>query len=196
MGIQARPMMGAGQSWEMLEYVTIATATQIANTTTETIMVPDFSFTPGWFSQGRPVRYTVFGDMSTVITTPGTATARLRWGGVAGTSLAASGAFAPDPTAASTNVSVMFQWYNTCRSSGTAGSMFCMGLAIWNDYDDASATTIVGNLNMSLMPVSAPAVTSSINTVSANALSPTMAFSVATSGTNFQSHLAFLESLN
>jgi hypothetical protein len=96
----------------------------------------------------------VFFDWSTVITTPGTITLRLRQNTIAGTAMATSGAFAPDPTAASTNVSGMVEFYTVCYTLGASGTTKTMGRVGWNDFDDASATSIIGNLNMNLIPVS------------------------------------------
>lgn len=184
------------QSWRETLYSIIADGAQVLNTTTETIMVPDFSIPANYMYQGRTLKYTLFFDQSFVITTPGTSTLRLRWGGVAGTVLAASGAFAPDPTAAQTTRSGCVEWYVVCRSIGTAGSMFTMGRMWLNDYDDASATSLQGNLNMTVAPTNAPAVVSSLDTTTAKALSPTVAHSVATATTQTTCHLAVLEALN
>jgi hypothetical protein len=189
------PLRNSLQTWEETLSTIVASGTQVSNSSTETILVPDVSLPANFMYQGRSLKYTLFGDSSTVITTPGTIIHRLRWGGVAGTSLCASGAFAPDPTAAATNLGWMVQYYLVCRSIGTAGSMFCMGQINWSDYDDASATTITGNLNMGVAPTSAPAVTSSLDTTTTKALSPTVTHSVATAGTNSQCHIAVLEAL-
>jgi hypothetical protein len=182
------------QSWEECVYATVADGAQILNSTTEAIMLPDFTLPAGYMYQGRVLKYTILGNMSTVITTPGTATARIRWGGVSGTTLATSGAFAPDPTAGSTTVSVMFEFWTVCRAVGASAASMTMGRATWNDFDDATATTVVGNLNMMMIPVSAPAAVN-INTLTANALSPTLAFSVATATTQFTSHIGLLEAV-
>lgn len=177
--------------------VMIADGAQVLNTTTETIMVPDFTFAADYMEIGDAFKYTLFFDWSSVITTPGTATFRLRWGGVAGTPiLAASGAYAPDPTAAGTTISGWIEYYLVCRATGTAGSFFCMGRMNLQDFDDATATTLKGNLDMGVIPVSAPAAATSADTTTAKALSPTVAFSVATATTQLTNHLAFLESLN
>lgn len=168
---------------------------QVLNTTTETIMVPDFTFAADSLEVGDAFKYTLLGDISTVITTPGTITFRLRWGGVAGTLLAASGAFAPDPTAASTTVSYCIEWYIVCRATGSSGSLFAMAIIEPNDYDDATVTALKDNLNMKLAPVSAPAAVT-VNTTTANALSPTVQFSVGTATTQLTNHIVILESLN
>ena len=186
--------LGSMQSWRETLYTTIADGTQILNTATETIMIPDYTLPAGYLYPGRTLKYTLFGDESTIITTPGTLTIRLRYGGVAGTVLAASGAFAPDPTAASTNQSICTEFYVVCRAVGTAAASYTMGKIVRGDIDDASAATIVGNLNMMMVPATAPA-SVNINTTTANALSPTWNSSSSTATTQYTNHLAILEAL-
>ena len=170
--------------------------TQILNTTSETIMVPDFTFAADYFEIGDAFKYTLLFDHSTVITTPGTHTFRLRYGGVAGTSMAASGAYAPDPTAAGTTLSEMLEYWFVCRSVGSSGSFFTMGRFTPNDFDDASVTTLKGNLDMLMIPASAPAAVSALDTTTAKAISPTYTSSVNTATTQVTNHIAILESLN
>lgn len=182
---------GSSQSWREVLRSMIADGTAITSAS-ETIMVPDFTIPAGYMYPGRTLKYTLFGRQSTVITTPGTITLRLRWGGVGGTALAASGAFAPDPTAAATNLTVGVEWYVVCRAVGSSGSLFAVGTVEWSDYDDATVATIVGNLNMRLAPTATPAAVT-VNTDTANALSPTYQSSVATA--SFTNHIAILEAL-
>jgi hypothetical protein len=185
----------SAQTWRETLYATIADGAQVLNTVTETILVPNFTLPANYLYPGRVLKYTLWIDNSTVITTPGTITHRLRYGGVAGTSLAASGAYAPDPTAASTTVSGYIEYYFVCRAVGTAAASFTMGRMWLSDNDDATATTVVGNLNMHVIPSSAPAAVN-IDTTAANALSPTVTHSVATATTQTTCHIAILESLS
>lgn len=169
---------------------------QVLNTVTETIMTPDYLIPADTMESGDLFKWTLLFDHSTVITTPGTITFRLRFGGVAGTLLATSGAFAPDPTAASTTLSGMLEWWTAVRGlPGTAGPSFSMGRVTWNDFDDASATTLKGNLDMQMAPTSAPAAVN-IDSTADKALTPTVQFSVATATTQLTTHIAYLESLN
>lgn len=187
---------GSFQGWEEVLSAPTADGAAISATTSETIMVPDFTLPANYMVQGRMLKYTLFFDNSTVITTPGTVTLRLRWGGVAGTTLATSGAYAPDPTAASTTVSGYVEWWLIARAApSAAASSFTMGRMFLSDIDDASATSIQGNLNMHVIPVSAPAAVN-IASNAANALTPTAQFSVATAGTQLTNHLALLEAVN
>lgn len=174
--------------------IDFADGTQILNSTAETIICPDFNFiaNDSRIYQGAAFNIKCFGDMSFVITTPGTVTFRVRWGGVAGTVLAASGAYAPDPTAALATRSYMLDIDLVWRSTGAAGSAFCMGNMVIGDVDDASATTLQGNLAMSLLGsagANTPAVVSSLDTTAAKALSVTAQFSVSTATTQLTNHM-------
>jgi hypothetical protein len=183
------------QGWEELLYAPIVDGTAVTGSA-ETIMVPDYTLPANYMTVGKTLKYTLWFRQSTAITTPGTITLRLRWGGVAGVLLAASPAFAPDPTAAATALSCFVQYYLICRSDGASGTFFCMGQWSGTDFDDASTATIVGNLN-SLTFGSAgsgtPA-TASVDTTTAKALSATYQSSVTTG--SMTAHMAFLESLN
>ena len=186
----------AVQYWRQPESIVTASGTAIASTTTETILVPNVTLPAGFMYPGRTIKYTLYGEAGFVVTTPGSLTFRLRWNGVAGTVLAASGAFAPDPTAALASRSWKVEFVTTCRSAGTAGSLFTMGNMQINDFDDATVTTIINNLNMSVIPANTPAVVGSIDTTASVPLSVTAQCGVATAGTTVQCHLAILESLS
>jgi hypothetical protein len=169
----------------------IADGTQILNSSTETIICPDFQFSANdsRIYPGAALSVECYFDCSFVITTPGTLTLRLRWGGVSGSVLAASGAYAPDPTSALTTRSGYVKFDTTWRTTGAAGTAMTMGFMHINDFDDASATTLQGNLNMGVIPSNTPAVVSSLDTTAAKALSVTAQFSVSTTGTQLTNHL-------
>lgn len=191
-GLSAFAPMNSLLSFQETLYATIANGTAVT-AAAETIMVPDFTLPANYFKVGRVLRYTVWHKQSTVITTPGTITHRLRYGGVGGTLICASGAWAPDPTAASTDLTCCVQYYVICRSDGATGTVLGFGRYDGNDFDDASATSLKGNLDMNLIPVSGAA-TATINTTTANAITPTYQPSVATA--SMTAMLAILESLS
>jgi hypothetical protein len=189
---------GSINSWEEVLFSDYAAGAQVLNTTTETAMLASAkipTLPANYLVAGRTLKWTLFFEVSTVITTPGTITFRQRQNTTGGTAMATSGAFAPDPTAASTSVSGSLELFTVCRSSGATGTTITMGRLLLTDYDDASATTIIGNLNMTLVPVSAPA-TVTTDTTAALTLLPTVQFSVATATTQLTNHLAILESMN
>jgi hypothetical protein len=188
------------QSYYAPLVVDIADGTQVLNTTTETILFPDYTFAANdpLIRVGSAIRIQCYFDMSFVITSPGTVTMRVRWGGSGGTVLAATGAYAPDPTAALANRSGKLEALIVVRSIGTAGSMFCMGTWTLNDYDDATVTTLQGNLAMGAFGsagANTPAVVASLDTTTAKALSVTVQHSVATATTQTTGHLRIVESL-
>lgn len=183
---------GSGLGWEEVIYTPINDGTAIT-AAAETILVPDFNIPASYLTVGKVLKYTLMGRQSTAITTPGTITFRLRWGGVAGVAVVTSGAFAPDPTAAATNLTWMSEWWMQCRSVGATGSVMGWGRIEWSDYDDATTATIVGNLNMRLAPAATPAV-ATVDTTIDKLLSATYQSSVTTG--SVQAHAAILEACN
>ncbi len=177
------------QGWREVLSTTVADGTAVTAAATETILVPDYSIPAGYLDQGRTLKYSLFGRMSSAITTPGTFTFRLRWGGAAGVVLAASGAIAPDTAAAATNVAWTMQFYMVCRSIGTSGTAMAWGMGWLNDV---IATTAGLSAQMAVFPDAAAVAT--IDTTIAKALSPTVTNSLGTA--SVQCHHALLESLN
>ena len=178
---------GSRNSWiELLYYVTAQTA--ISATSTETIMVPDFTLPANYLAAGRCLRYTLIGDMSSAITTPGTWTQRLRYGGVGGTIIGVGTAYTPDTAAAATTIPIIVEWWMTVRAEGTSGSVWVQGRQMTGD---TIATT--AGLGVQFMPQSAPAAVT-INTTTSNALSPTSQASLTTG--SLRTNLAFLEAMN
>jgi hypothetical protein len=57
--------------------------TAITGVTTEQLLVPDYTVPGGFIYGGKQIKYVLWGRQSSVITTPGTFTIRLRWGGIA-----------------------------------------------------------------------------------------------------------------
>lgn len=79
------------QFWsETLSWVT-ASGTAVANSTTETILFPNITIPGNYLADGRVLRLTAMGGYGTTGTP--TLQFRLRWGGVSGTVMAASGAY-------------------------------------------------------------------------------------------------------
>lgn len=179
------------QSWQELINQSIVDATQISNSVTETIMVPDFTLPAKYWYPGRTLRIILLGQMSNVVTTPGTLTLRSRLNGVGGTVLAASSAIALNTTA-KTASSIRIEFVHTCRATGnsaTSGSMYTQGTA--NLGESASVAGRTDHI-----PDSANAVVSSLDLTSATTLSYTAQFSVSTNPTNLTITQALYEALN
>jgi hypothetical protein len=196
-----REPRASGNTWEEALYVADAAGTQILNSTTEAAIFPSAKIPvvpkagPGSWYPGKAMKWTVFFDVSFVITTPGTLTLRQRQNTIGGTAMAASGAYAPDPTAALATRSGWAEFVTVCRSTGAAGTTITMGRMAIADVDDASATTLQGNLNMGVIPANGPAPVTTDTTADLTLL-PTAQFSVSTATTQLTGHIGFLESLN
>lgn len=186
---------GSGQGWEELLYRPLADGATVT-AGAEAVMIPDFNLPANYMSVGRTLKYTLFFRLSSAITTPGTFTLRLRWGGLAGVLMAGSGAFAPDPTAAATTLANMIEFWVVQRTDGATGTSMTIGRVTWNDFDDASATTLAGNLNMMMVAGNSTSipVVATVDTTVVKALSATYQASLATA--SMTTHIALLESLN
>jgi hypothetical protein len=182
------------QSWRETLMATTASDTPITTPASETALTPGFTFPANYFYAGRIIKMTLWGMSSTVITTPGTLIFKLRAGvgGTTGTLLVTSGTYAPDPTAASTQITSYQEFYTVVRATGTAAASLTVGRMWLGDIDDATVTTIQGNLNMHTIPVSAPA-TVNIDTTATNTWSATMTPNVTTG--SYTNLLTILEAL-
>lgn len=182
----------SGLGWEEVIYNPNTSGAPLT-AAAEALLLPDFSIPASYMSVGKTLKYTLMGQQSTAITTPGTIIFRLRWGGIAGVVMAASGAFAPDPTAAATNLTWMLEFWVQQRTVGATGTSLTFGRVEWTDYDDASTASIVGNLNMRMVPPSGPA-TATVDTTVDKLLSATYTPSVATASA--QALFGTLEAMN
>lgn len=170
--------------------VDLADGAQILNTTSETIICPDFSFAA---SDSRVYPGAMFNikcwfDVSNVVTTPGTLTLRVRWGGVAGTVLATTGAITLSSTARATysgSLDCDLIW----RTIGSAATCFAMGEVHLNDVPVAADSAPQSVYTMTAGGANVPAVVTALDTTTAKALSVTAQFSVATATTQLTNHL-------
>jgi hypothetical protein len=176
--------------------VDIADGAQILNTTTETIICPDFTFSANdnRVYPGAAFNIRCWFDVSNVVTTPGTVRFRIRWGGVAGTVLADSGAISMDTTARA-NFSGSLMADLIWRTIGSAGSAFCMGLVTLNNVPVGAAADPQGLYHMGSAGENVPAVVSSLDTTTSKALSVTAQFSVSTATTQLTNHIRLLSSI-
>lgn len=196
-----QPMMGT-QGWSELLDGTIADGAQISNTTTETILAPDFSIPGYWMTPGRVLRLWAFGVNSNVVTTPGTLTFRVRWGGVSGVALLVSAALGLDTTAR-TNALWLLDARIICRTAGATGTFMSGGYAnvvnvlastgISNNGVFSALTAVLGSAGT---PIASGNAAVTVDTTVAKLLSITAAFSVATSPTNLTCQQRLIEALN
>lgn len=115
-------------------YWVVSDGSAIANTTAETIIFTNQTVPANYLQGGRQLRITAYGRHSTTATP--TLTFRLRWGGVGGTVLAASGAMTCGSavSAAMWMVELLVQ----TRLDGPTGTLFVTGFARLGE--DAAST--------------------------------------------------------
>ncbi len=186
---------GGSNVWAEALEGTISDGTQISNTVTETIVCPDFQFPGNYMQPGRIVRVWAFGVMSNVVTTPGTLTLRLRWGGVSGTAILVSAAQGLDTTAR-TNSLWMLVANIIVRASGTAGSFMSGGIMFGNVLSSTAANLLPALLGSAGTPLASGNAAVSVDTSVAKSLSVTGQFSVATNPTNLTCQQRIIEVMN
>lgn len=179
------------QYWsETLAWAT-ADGTAVSATTTETIIFPNVTIPANYMQDGRVLRLTSYGRHTSA---GQTFTFRFRWGGVAGTVIAASPAVTgPTATAGIWKCEGIIQ----TRSNGATGTVF--GIIEIGVYDDAagsagSATSAPGLGLGGSAGVATPAA-ATVDLTADTALSLTCA--LGTAGSNaFTGHIYIIEGLN
>jgi hypothetical protein len=187
--------MGAVNFTESLDILT-ADGTQVSNSTSETIVCPDFSLPAYFWQPGRTIYVSASGVCSNVVTTPGTLTMRVRLGGVAGTLILATAAQGLDTTA-HTNAAWWMEAYLTCRSAGSSGTIIGSGIfAAYNLLSSTSANLLPALMGSAGNPGASANAAVTVDTTSSKALSVTAQFSVATNPTNLTCQQRVIQLLN
>lgn len=186
---------GGSQSWEEPLESTIADGTQISNSSSETICVPDFNVPAYYMAAGRTIRIWASGVMSNVVTTPGTLTMFVRWGGVGGTLLCSTAAQVLDTTARTNSAWAMLA-YLTCRTAGSSGTFLTAGIFWGNVLSSTAANLLPALMGSAGAPLASANAAVSVDTTTAKLLSVTQKFSVATNPTNSTCNQRILEVLN
>lgn len=138
------------QFWsETLAWAT-SSGTAIATSTTETVLFPNITLPANFLQDGRLVRLRLFGSYGTTGTP--TLQFRLRWGGVSGTVIAASGAITTGSgVGGGASMTALFdaELIVQVRSNGSSGTLmtngvcgvYTTGTAAGSSYPLASGST-------------------------------------------------------
>lgn len=184
------------QTWEeIMDFIT-EDGTAVANTTTETILFPDFTVPAKYMDGGRVLLLEAYGRFSTTATP--TVRFRVRWGGVAGTTLWDSGTITTATvTAALWKVRVWVQ----CRTGGssTASILFAIGEASVGSAAAPSVGSATGAPAVGLFGSAGddtPATVGSLNTLIDQALSLTLTWSAASASNTMTGHFRAIRSCN
>jgi hypothetical protein len=174
------------QTWEESLAWAVADGTAVANTTTETILFPNITIPANYLQDGRVLRLTAFGKLSTTATP--TITFAVRWGGVSGTVLATTEAITTGSGV--TNVNWSTECLIVTRSSGATGTLLVMG----NARVHTSATAVAVNV-FSVSGYDAPAAVT-VDLTADTALSLTADWSAASASNTITGMVYLLEALN
>jgi len=154
----------ARQNWDELKTSMVANGTDVTGTS-EALLVPDWTFNAQELQEESVVHGVIFGKITTDASA-GNLTLRLRWGGLAGTLLAASANFALANS--QTNITWKFEYWVTVRAQGdTTASLTMIAFA-----DAAFGAAASSNVPI-VVPASAPAEVTSLDGTVAKALSVT-----------------------
>lgn len=175
------------QSWQETIYTMIGNGPTLT-AAAEALMVPDFSIPASYMYPGRVLRATLFGKASNAVTTPGTVTLRCRWGGLAGTVLAASAALTQN-VAVQTDKSWWLTFYIQCLTVGSTGTFITFGTA----HRGNQAAAAVADMTPDLIPANTPAAVT-VDTTTAKLLSFTAQPSLATASWTCMQYV--LEAMN
>lgn len=173
----------------------IADGTQISNSTSETIICPDFNIPAYYMAPGRTLEIEASGVMSNVVTTPGTLTFRVRWGGVGGTLLCATAALALDTTAR-TNSAWHLHAVVVCRTDGSSGTFLSQGIVHNNTLSSTAANLLPALMGSAGNPLASANAAVTVDTTAAKLLSVTAQFSVSTNPTNLTCQQRIIKAIN
>lgn len=182
------------QFWaETIAWAT-ADGTAIANSTTETIVFPNITVPANYLADGRLLKLTAGGRLSTTGTP--TVRFRLRWGGVSGTVVWDSGTIT-----CGSGVTAALWWNEVLiqtRANGSTGTVFCMGpttvgAALAPTVGSATGAAALGVFGSAGDDTPA-AVT--VDLTADTALSLTATWSAASASNTLTGHMYVLESKN
>lgn len=172
------------QYWsECISWAT-ADGTAVANTTTETILMPNLTLPANYMQDGRLLRVRVQGKLSTTGTP--TMTFKLRWGGVGGTVICQSAALTQGSGV--TNIIFDLEFFIQVRANGSAGTVVAIGVA------NVGSMTTVTNL-MCSAGASVPAAVT-VDLTADTALAITGTWSAASASNTITGMQFAIESLN
>lgn len=182
------------QSWQEALISADTGGTAVSNTTTATSLLTNnaahakFTLPANHFAVGRQLYVLVAGRISNIVTTPGTLTLSLRFGA---TTVFTSSAMALNTTA-KTNVAWTAWILLTCREVGSTANL--MGQGEFTSESNVGAA--VNTALTAMMPLSAPAVGGTFDSMVSQQVDLFSQFSVANTGNSIQMHQYSLQALN
>lgn len=174
------------QSWP--EVIAVYPQGSTLTAAAEALLVSDVVIPAGYMVPGRVLKISLTGKASNAVTTPGTLTIKVRWGGISGTVLVTSAALTQN-TAAQTDKTWMLDVYVACITVGTSGSFLTWGTMRRGNC----AVGAVGDITPDMLPADSLAAVT-VDTTTEKNLSVTATPSLATASITAMSGV--LESMN
>ena len=170
--------------------------TALTNSTSETSILPamaKITLPTGYINRvGRAFMVTASGRISTVVTTPGTLTFKVKLGSVA---VSTSQALALN-VVAKTNVAWWLELYLVARSVGASTSATLFGQGVWTSEANVGAPVPgTGAPTSAPWQVSAPAAGTGFDSSVANQIDLTATWSIANAANSIQLHTFGFEDL-
>lgn len=162
-----------------------------SNAATSLLAAPKYTFNTCFFQIGSAVRIKGAGRLSNIVTTPGTFTLDVRFGGT----VVFNGGAMQLSTTAHTTLPFTFEILLTCRAIGTSANLMGQGFASGQPLSltaVADSTTTVATL---MLPNTAPAVGNNFDSSATQQLDVFGTFSIANAGNLAQLHQVWLESV-
>lgn len=181
------------QTWQETLIQSSVAGTQILNSTTQASIIPaaaKLTMPANYFTVGTMIKVNAWGQISNVVTTPGTLLFQVLFGATAVFNNA-SATIALN-AAAKTNVPWFFEAVGTVRAEGTTANIMWQG----QFTSESVVGAAVGTAGSALHPNTAPAVGSNFDATVAQVIDLQAKFSVATATTALTCHQYKVESLN
>lgn len=184
----------AGNTYCVTIAQSIAAATAVNTSTTETIIIPDLTLAANYLTQGKRLRLTAWGKLSSLTATTPTLTLKVRIGTttLSATYATATGALAFTATAITDGT-----WHAeidlVCQTTGSGGT----GLVVGQVYlpNLTAATTVGGEGYNNTLPVTG-LTAGTINTTVANLVSFSGQWSASNAANSIQTMFYTWEELN
>ena len=189
------------QYWAETVAWATASGTAIANSTTETILFPNITIPANYLQDGRVLRLTAYGAYGTTATP--TLALKVRWGGVAGTVIAATGAFTTT-SGTGGGASMTAAWSIDAiiqtRANGSSGSLMTNGVVVTHTSTALTAGTVTNYGQPSPLVSGATGGTTpvavTVDLTADTALSLTAVWGTANAANSIQGLIYVVEALN
>jgi hypothetical protein len=139
---------------------------------------------------GKVFRVTASGQVSNIVTTPGTLTLDIRFGSV----VVANGGAMPLNIVAKTNVTWNLQWLLTARTVGNTTVATVMHSGEW--CSESALSSVAGTANTISLPASSPVVGTGFDSTAAQQIDLFATWSIANAGNTIQCMQYVIEQLN